>query len=156
MCTGQRTRVDPIGFARLLEYAEQGRAGNRLIIRISRVANHRHVWYADSLSSSSGKPMTEKSSSRSGERPTTAAASKVNSDASANSESDLRFSRRREIPSYKIRRTEAENRELRKREINIAEQSANAAKTSSRWAAWAVAVALAALVIAGWQQFAQR
>jgi hypothetical protein len=65
---------------------------------------------------------------------------------------DIRFSRKREVPAYKVRQAEIEERQLRRQEIEVAKESSRAARKSANWAVWAVVVGLAALAVGAWQQ----
>jgi hypothetical protein len=62
------------------------------------------------------------------------------------------FSRAREVPPYKVRAQEREDKALRLKEIEAAKAGASASRKSARWAAWAVVVSIAALAVAAWQQ----
>ncbi|MCX7277689.1 MAG: hypothetical protein NTZ15_10265 [Burkholderiales bacterium] len=81
--------------------------------------------------------------------------SKVKDGADSNGH-EVRFSRDRQVPSYKTRQAEVEERKLRQKEVEVAQLSAHSAHKSARWAAWAVVIALVALVVGAWQQFGNR
>ena len=65
-------------------------------------------------------------------------------------EGEIRKSRERSVPHYKLREREREEQRQAVKLLDATERSADASHRSTRWAAWAAVIALAALVVSAW------
>ena len=68
----------------------------------------------------------------------------------ASSADDIRRSRERSVPHYRVRERERVEQLQAEKLLQATKQGAEASQRSTRWAAWAAIIALAALAVSAW------